>query len=359
MTRSRFSNAITFRDALLAVVFTLGFGCLPVFQQNLFAQGEDLTLPGDEAPVVVNTSTAADDGADMSVGQESESLIQMLLDGGWAMIPLVTMLFVVVALSAYMFLDLKRSTFLPPALVSSLNSSAETGDLSGLIDQSKRSTSCLGAVMHGACEYIDDRGYQVLDSDSIFDQMADASQEFNRKRVSLLNYLSVISQAAPMVGLLGTVSGMIKAFATLKQSGMGDPGQLAGNISEALVTTASGLVVALPAIFAFFFFRDKLVAHVSSVDRQCGKTLNTLRKVVIGKSPASASSSSPPPVPPQQQQQQQQPPAQQQPQPTPPAQQQQPVPPAATNDPTPVPPATGGPTPVPPAQQPHPPADQS
>ena len=99
-----------------------------------------------------------------------------------------------------------------------------------------------------------------------------------------------------MVGLLGTVSGMIKAFATLKQAGMGDPGQLAGNISEALVTTASGLIVALPAIFMFFYFRDKMVALVAEVDKNCGKILNTLRRSVLGNQQQQAS-----PQPPQQQ----------------------------------------------------------
>lgn len=242
---------------------------------------EDLSLPGDEAPVVVNTgadTAAASEGAD----QERESLFDLIRDGGWAMIPLVVMLFAVIGLGVYLMLDLTRKTFLPPQLVTSLQASADAGDLNAISEKAKDSGSCLGQVMYGACDYIYDRGYQVLDGDSIYDLMADATQEFNRRRVSLLNYLSVISQAAPMVGLLGTVSGMIKAFATLKQSGMGDPGQLAGNISEALVTTASGLIVALPAIFAFFYFRDKLVARVAEVDKRCSQILNALRRAVLG-----------------------------------------------------------------------------
>jgi biopolymer transport protein ExbB/TolQ len=63
---------------------------------------------------------------------------------------------------------------------------------------------------------------------------------------------------------------------------MGDPGKLAGNISEALVTTASGLIVALPAIFLFFHFRDKMVALVADVDKNGAKILNALRRSVLG-----------------------------------------------------------------------------
>ncbi len=318
---------------------------IAILPTDAAAQGEDLSLPGDEEEVVVNTGGGGDAAEVGGASQKRGSVLDLALDGGWAMIPLVLMLFAVVALSAYLFLDLKGKTFVPRQLSTSLMTAAEAGDFAGLAQKAQDSPSCLGQVMSGACEYISDRGYEVLDGDSIYDMMADASQEFNRRRVSLLNYLSVISQASPMVGLLGTVSGMIKAFGTLQQAGMGDPGQLAGNISEALVTTASGLIVALPAIFAFFFFRDKLVAQVAAVDKQCAKTLNMLRRTTLGNRGASMPSQAPP-APASPPAQEPVAPAQQ---PVPPAQSQQPVPPAQH----PVPPAQ---QPVPPAQNPVPPA---
>jgi len=255
-------------------------------------KADDLSLPGDTAPVIVKTP-GSPESATPGAGQKSESLLDLIWAGGWAMIPLFAMLFVVVALSVYLMLDLKKKTFAPPALIESMLASAAAGNINGITESARASASCLGQVMNGACEYIYDRGYGVLNEDSIFDQMAEATLEFNRKRVSLLNYMSVISQAAPMVGLLGTVSGMIKAFATLKQAGMGDPGQLAGNISEALVTTAGGLIVALPAIFLFFYFRDKMVALVAEVDKNCAKILNNLRRGVLSSVPQTTSQKHP------------------------------------------------------------------
>ena len=73
-----------------------------------------------------------------------------------------------------------------------------------------------------------------------------------------IQYLSIIATIAPMLGLLGTVSGMIKAFQKIGIAGMGEPQQLAGNIGEALITTAFGLIVGIPAMFLFFFYRNML-----------------------------------------------------------------------------------------------------
>jgi hypothetical protein len=73
-----------------------------------------------------------------------------------------------------------------------------------------------------------------------------------------LNFLSLITAAAPMFGLLGTVSGMIGAFDKIGMGGMGKPELLAANIGEAMITTAAGLLVAIPAMFAYFLLRNFL-----------------------------------------------------------------------------------------------------
>ena len=80
-----------------------------------------------------------------------------------------------------------------------------------------------------------------------------------------LNMISVIAAISPMIGLLGTVSGMIKAFQKIGIGGMGKPEQLAGNIGEALVTTATGLVVGIPAMLAFFIFRGRMDSLLTQV----------------------------------------------------------------------------------------------
>ncbi|MCB1230013.1 MAG: MotA/TolQ/ExbB proton channel family protein [Verrucomicrobiae bacterium] len=237
---------------------------------------EDLTIPGVDDKKVEAPQVEADEGADAG----EKNLFDLILEGGWAMWPLGAMSIAIIALAVYCFLDLAPKNFYPPELVEKLATSMENGDVEAAMKTAEASPTCLGQVMYGATEYIYERGYETLDGDTIYDLMADASQEFNRARARTINYFSVISQAAPMLGLLGTVSGMIKAFGTLGREGMGDPTKLASNISEALVTTATGLVIALPAIFAYFFFRDKLSAHVAQVDKHASRMLNNLRRAV-------------------------------------------------------------------------------
>jgi biopolymer transport protein ExbB len=86
-----------------------------------------------------------------------------------------------------------------------------------------------------------------------------------------INYLSVIGVVTPMIGLLGTVTGMIKAFSTLGSSGIGDPSSLSGAIGEVLVATASGLVIAIPAFGMFYFLRSRSTSamhHIQDIINQ-------------------------------------------------------------------------------------------
>lgn len=249
---------------------------------------DDLTIPGvDDKPVTAAEPEPADKGekgaSEGGASTGGKSLWDMIKEGGWAMWPLGAMSVAIVALSVYCFMDIAKKNFDPPELVAKLDSDFQNGDFESAMQTAEASPTCLGQVVHGATEFIYERGYEVLDGDTIYDLMADASQDFNRGRAGTINYFSVISQAAPMLGLLGTVSGMIKAFANLSSGGMGDPGKLAANISEALMTTATGLVIALPAIFAYFFFRDRMSRMIADVDRHANRMLNSLRRVVYGQ----------------------------------------------------------------------------
>ena len=89
-----------------------------------------------------------------------------------------------------------------------------------------------------------------------------------------IQYMNVIATIAPMVGLLGTVSGMIGAFQTIASGGMGKPELLAGDIGEALITTATGLVIGIPAMIAFFIMRNRLDARLESLEDHIRQSQN-------------------------------------------------------------------------------------
>jgi len=129
---------------------------------------------------------------------------------------------------------------------------------------------------------------RVIDGVEDFDKVDESVQEASIEQVSRLmkpiDYLSIIGATAPMVGLLGTVSGMIKAFQTMGTQGMGKPELLAANIGEALITTATGLIIAIPAMFFFFGFKKGFGKTLATLGRNIGYLFDALE---TGKPPAS------------------------------------------------------------------------
>ena len=88
-------------------------------------------------------------------------------------------------------------------------------------------------------------------------------------RIYLEEYISIIysvSTVSPLIGLLGTIMGMIKSFAAITESGVGDPAVVSGGISEALITTATGLIVAIPSVLAYNFFRRVIEKRLNQVE---------------------------------------------------------------------------------------------
>ena len=106
--------------------------------------------------------------------------------------------------------------------------------------------------------------------------MEEASVEEVTEWQKPLNHLSLASQIAPMLGLLGTVTGMIGAFDKIGLGAMGSPEKLAGNIGQAMLTTAAGLIVAIPCMFAYFFFKGKFTSNVARVSRLIGNLVHHL-----------------------------------------------------------------------------------
>ena len=90
--------------------------------------------------------------------------------------------------------------------------------------------------------------------------------------------LSMAAQLSPLVGLLGTVTGMIMSFNIISQSGTGDPKALAGGIAQALITTAAGLIVAVPSVFSYNFLNKKIDNVLNSIEKSSVELINVIRK---------------------------------------------------------------------------------
>jgi biopolymer transport protein ExbB len=119
----------------------------------------------------------------------------------------------------------------------------------------------------------------------------DAGRHVTHDLERFLNMLGTIAAISPLLGLLGTVTGMIRTFKAITVAGVGNPTAMAGGIAEALITTAAGLLVAIPALVAYRYLRgrvDALVIQmekesiklVQAIDRASGTTPNAIMEVV-------------------------------------------------------------------------------
>jgi len=101
----------------------------------------------------------------------------------------------------------------------------------------------------------------------MMERLEDTGRHVIHELERFLNTLGTIAGVSPLLGLLGTVTGIIKAFNAIQAGGMGDPRALSGGIAEALITTAAGLVVAIPSLFAYRLLRSKVDGIVIAIEK--------------------------------------------------------------------------------------------
>ncbi|MEM6278258.1 MAG: MotA/TolQ/ExbB proton channel family protein [Verrucomicrobiota bacterium] len=199
---------------------------------------------------------------------ESKSLMDKILEAGWFMAPIGLLSLAMITLAVFNALQLSAKKFSPAGLKEEILANMADVRVRSSIDVAAQDPSYLGRLVATAYPLVDATDPETLGRGDVEDAVADFAIRENSRYMSWIGYFSVIAQAAPMIGLFGTVAGMILAFDTMGLSGGSDPSQLAGNISLALMTTAGGLVVAIPSIFCFYIFKNrfnKLVSEAQEV----------------------------------------------------------------------------------------------
>lgn len=214
---------------------------------------------------------------------DKTNLWTLLKQGGWAMFPLGAFSFFMVALIIQNFISLRAKTLLhteqmPELLELMLQKKCKTA----LIYCRKHPSMFSNTFGAGLERCLD--GEEEIDFQKVKESVEEASVEQMTKLMKPIDYLSIIGASSPMLGLLGTVSGMIKAFHTMGSQGMGKPELLAANIGEALITTATGLVIAIPAMFFFFYFKKGFQKTLATLGRNIGFLFDALQ---TGKEPVS------------------------------------------------------------------------
>ncbi|VGO22659.1 MotA/TolQ/ExbB proton channel family protein [Pontiella sulfatireligans] len=214
---------------------------------------------------------------------EQTNLWSLIKTGGWAMWPLGMFSFFMVALIIQNFISLRPKTLLHseqmPELIKMM---IEKKSKTALIYCRKHPSMFANTFGAGLERCLD--GESEIDFVKVKESVEEASVEQMSKLMKPIDYLSIIGASSPMLGLLGTVSGMIKAFHTMGALGMGKPELLAANIGEALITTATGLIIAIPAMFFFFFFKKGFQKTLATLGRNMGFLFDALQ---TGKEPIS------------------------------------------------------------------------
>lgn len=181
--------------------------------------------------------------------------------GGWLMVPLILCSIISLAICIERFLRLKKSQVIPKNLANEVLARAQSGTLN-LQDQKSLFASSLGKVLQ--------KGYMFKSKGADFAQkqmQTEASVQIASLEKNI-NFLGTIGSIAPLLGLLGTVLGIIQAFLAVNTGGVTDPALLAQGVSKALITTAAGMIIAIPVLMAYRYFQRVIVEYVVEMEQQ-------------------------------------------------------------------------------------------
>ena len=203
-------------------------------------------------------------------------MLELVKAGGWPLIPLLLLAVLALAIVVERFWTLRRKEVLPSGLGEEVRSWAARGQLDPAHIESLRRNSPLGALLAAALDA------RHRPREQIRERLEDTGRHLVHRMEKHLNALGTIASAGPLLGLLGTVVGMIQMFLGILDHGIGDVNQLAGGIGKALVCTAAGMVVAIPALMFHRYFRGRIAGYAIDMEEQATALLDALdAKAVI------------------------------------------------------------------------------
>ena len=197
-------------------------------------------------------------------------MIELVKAGGWPMIPLLLLSFAALAIIVERFWSLRRDAVLPPGLGREVREWAARGQMDPQHIESLRATSPLGALLASALE-VRHRG-----RDAIRERVEDTGRHLVHRMEKYLNTLGSIASAGPLLGLFGTVVGMIQMFLVIGEHGVGDVNQLAAGIGKALVCAATGMIVAIPALMVHRYFKGRIAGYIVEMEHEAVQLLDVL-----------------------------------------------------------------------------------
>ena len=203
-------------------------------------------------------------------------MLELVKSGGWLMAPIILCSIAAMAIIIERLWSLQRERVVPEDLVARAWRWIMTEELTDERIQALREGSPLGQVLAAGLDSRD------LDRELMKESVEEVGRHVVHELERYLNALGTIAAITPLLGLLGTVIGMIKVFAVITAQGVGEPRLLAGGISEALITTAAGLTVAIPSLLFYRVLRGRVDALVVTMEKEALRMVGALQALRSG-----------------------------------------------------------------------------
>jgi len=236
------------------------------------------TLPAQTTPAPASDATSAPAPASDTAGgdgaaapaptPQSVNTLQFLSQGGWVMWFLLVASICMTWFTIEGFMYLRTGKLAPPALIARLKEAISAGNYQEAWNLCKTNRCFLSSVLGAGLERIG------RNKDAVEFAVEETALRESTYLKTNTTFLSVIGVVSPMIGLTGTVYGMIKAFHTLGDNGISNPAELAANIGQVLVATLSGLIVAVPAFIFFYVLRARAQGVILYAESQVYKLLD-------------------------------------------------------------------------------------
>lgn len=197
-------------------------------------------------------------------------MFEIIVSGGWLMLPIILCSIITIAVTIERFWTLNPNKIAPRNQLGQVWNWIQTNQMDAEKLKELRRSSPLGRIL--AAGLSNSRHGREIMKDSIEEAASQVIHEMER----FLNTLGTIASVSPLLGLLGTVFGMIEVFNQIVLQGSGNPGALAGGISVALITTAAGLCVAIPAMLSHRFFLRRVDTLVVTMEQEAVKLVDAL-----------------------------------------------------------------------------------
>jgi biopolymer transport protein ExbB len=205
-------------------------------------------------------------------------VFEILKAGGWVMYPIVLASIAMIGITLERFWSLRRSAVMPPKLGAEVRAWARSAKIERDHLEKLRSNSPLGAILAVVV------ANRQRSREVIREKAQDAGRQIVHGLGKYLNALGTIATISPLLGLLGTVSGLIRMFLVITTAGIGDANALAGGIGEALVATAAGLCIAIIAYLFHRYFRGRVLDLAVELEREAALLIDSLEHAPEGTS---------------------------------------------------------------------------